>query len=134
MLERKLWTTLHSQALDKRHMLIHQLEQQSGLSRDTIRYYERLMLITPPLREENGYRQYNDHTLVELAFIGKAQEVGFSLAQIKPAIAQLRAPPEQCQALRTALQSKQQEIEERIAVDQMRLKRLNQLLARLGKP
>jgi DNA-binding transcriptional MerR regulator len=74
-------------------MLIAQVEKLSGHSRDTIRYYERTGLITPPQRGDNGYRRYDQHTLAELVFIVKAQQAGFTLQQIKPAIAHLRAPP-----------------------------------------
>jgi DNA-binding transcriptional MerR regulator len=35
-------------------MHIAHIEQRSGLSRDTIRYYERQGLISPPLRGDNG--------------------------------------------------------------------------------
>lgn len=112
-------------------MLVAELERRSGLSRDTIRYYERLGLITPPRRDGNGYRRYSAHTLVELSFITKAQEVGFSLQQIKPAIGHLRAPAGNCQDLLAALAAKGEEIAERIAQDKERLARVNNLIKRL---
>ncbi len=112
-------------------MLIAQLEQRSGLSRDTIRYYERLGLLTPPQRGHNGYRLYKDRTLVELAFIVKAREVGFTLQQIKPAMAKLHAPPDQCQELIAGLVAKRAEIEKRIDADKVRLLRLNKMIKRL---
>lgn len=112
-------------------MLIAQLEHRSGLSRDTIRYYERLGLLTHPLRGDNGYRLYDARALEELAFIVKAQEVGFTLQQIKPAIAKLHAPPAQCQELVASLQAKEQEIQQRINDDTLRLTRLNKLIQRL---
>ena len=112
-------------------MLIAQLEHASGMGRDTIRYYERLGLITPPVRTDNSYRHYDAHTLVELQFIAKAQEVGFTLQQIKPAIAKLHAPPEQCQELIGTLLAKGEEIAQRIAQEQIRLSRLQKMVARL---
>lgn len=112
-------------------MLIAQLEHRSGLSRDTIRYYERLGLLTPPQRGDNGYRLYDARALVELAFIVKAQEVGFTLQQIKPAIAKLHAPPAQCQELIASLQAKGEEIQQRIEEDTLRLTRLQKMIGRL---
>jgi DNA-binding transcriptional MerR regulator len=112
-------------------MLIAQLESRSGLSRDAIRYYERLGLITPPRRAENGYRLYDAHTLQELSFIAKAQEIGFTLQQIKPAIQHLRAPPGECQELMDSLADKGREIELRIAQDKQRLTQLKKLAQRL---
>lgn len=112
-------------------MLIAQLEHRSGQSRDTIRYYERLGLITPPLRGDNGYRLYDERAVVELNFIAKAQEVGFTLQQIKPSMVHLHAPPEQCQELIDGLQAKGAEIEARMAQDKTRLIRLNKMIKRL---
>jgi DNA-binding transcriptional MerR regulator len=112
-------------------MLIAQLERRSGQSRDTIRYYERLGLITPPQRGDNGYRLYDERAVIELNFIAKAQEVGFTLQQIKPSMAHLHAPPGQCQELIDGLQAKGAEIEARMAQDRTRLIRLNKMIKRL---
>ncbi len=112
-------------------MLIAQLERRSGQTRDTIRYYERLGLITPPRRGDNGYRLYDERAVVELSFIAKAQEVGFTLQQIKPSMVHLHAPPEQCQELIDGLQAKRAEIEARMAQDRTRLIRLNKMIKRL---
>lgn len=112
-------------------MLIAQLEARSGLSRDTIRYYERSGLITPPQRAANGYRIYSAATLLELGFIVKAREIGFSLEEIKPAIRHLQSPPEQCQELMASLTAKKAEIEARIAQDRLRLAHLKKIIARM---
>jgi DNA-binding transcriptional MerR regulator len=111
-------------------MLIAELEVRSGLSRDTLRYYERQGLISPPLRSPNGYRHYDAHTLVELNFIGKAQSIGFTLAQIKPAIEHLRKPPAQCKQVIESLLAKRDEIELRIAQDKQRLASIQKLLGK----
>ena len=112
-------------------MLIAQLERRSGQTRDTIRYYERLGLITPPQRGDNGYRLYDERAVVGLNFIAKAQEVGFTLRQIKPSMAHLHAPPDQCQDLIDGLQAKTAEISARMAQDRVRLVRLNKMIKRL---
>lgn len=115
-------------------MLIAQLERRSGLSRDTIRYYERLGLITTPQRGDNGYRLYSDRVVFELNFIAKAQEVGFTLQQIKPSMAHLHSPPGQCQELIDGLNAKRSEIEARVAQDRTRLIRLNKMITKLSRP
>lgn len=112
-------------------MLIAELERRSGLSRDTIRYYGRQELITPPKRSDNGYRHYDERTLVELTFITKAQEVGFSLQQIKPGIRHLHAPSGHCGELIASLQVKEQEIGQRIEQDKVRLVRVRKIIKRL---
>lgn len=113
-------------------MLVKTVEQRSGLSRDTLRFYERSGLITPPSRTPNGYRRYDAHTLVELRFIAAAREIGFTLAQIKEAIPKLRAPPAQCEALLDSLRARREQIEAQMALEQRQLQRIDQLLLRLG--
>ena len=69
--------------------------------------------------------------MAELNFIAKAQEIGFTLQQIKPSMAHLHAAPEQCQELIDGLQAKRAEIEARMAQDRTRLVRLNKMIKRL---
>lgn len=46
----------------KGNMKTNELEKEIGLSKYTIRYYEKEGLIQPK-REENGYRDYDDETV-----------------------------------------------------------------------
>jgi DNA-binding transcriptional MerR regulator len=43
----------------------------SGLSIDTLRYYERIELIDPPARDSGGRRVYSDEDLAWLGFLTK---------------------------------------------------------------
>lgn len=113
-------------------MRIKELEQKSGLSRDTLRFYEKQGLISPPKRLANGYRDYDTHALTELHFIRTARSVGFTLEEIRPAIAKLRHPPEHCADLLAALQHRHQLIRAQISQQQQQLQRLAQLMVRFG--
>lgn len=113
-------------------MLIAEVERQSGLSRDTIRYYERIGLLPPAPRASNGYRRYEPHTLVVLSFIRSAQQIGFSLEQVRAALPHLRHPPERCEELLAALVAQRGEILQRIASEQARLRQVDKLLQRWG--
>ncbi|GAA5214729.1 Zn(2+)-responsive transcriptional regulator [Corallincola platygyrae] len=62
---------------------IGELSRQTGLSNDTLRYYEKMALITPATRTEAGYRLYDESSLSRLKFIQQAKYVGFSLEGIK---------------------------------------------------
>lgn len=62
---------------------IGELASKSGLSRDTLRFYERQALLPPPRRTPAGYRLYNPDTVARLSFIKQAQAIGFSLAEIR---------------------------------------------------
>lgn len=52
----------------KGNMKTNELEKEIGLSKYTIRYYEKEGLIQPK-REENGYRDYDDETVQKLKII-----------------------------------------------------------------
>jgi DNA-binding transcriptional MerR regulator len=113
-------------------MRVKQLEARSGLTRDTLRFYERAGLVTPPRRSPNGYRDYDEHTLAELKFIAAAREVGFTLAEIKPAIAHLKAPPRQCRALLEGLRARRQAVQEQLGLHRKQLRRLDELIRQFG--
>lgn len=113
-------------------MLIAEVERQSGLSRDTIRYYERIGLLPPAPRSSNGYRAYEPHTLIVLGFIRSAQQIGFSLEQVRAALPHLRHPPQRCEELLDALRAKRENILEQIASEQARLRQVDKLLLRWG--
>jgi DNA-binding transcriptional MerR regulator len=113
-------------------MQIKRLEARSGLTRDTLRFYERRGLITPPRRLPNGYRDYDEHTLAELKFIAAAREVGFTLAEIKTAVPHLKAPPKKCRELLEGLQRRRLAVGEQLALHRKQLRRLDQLIQRFG--
>ena len=62
---------------------IGQVSQRTGLSVDTIRFYEKQALVPAPRRSESGYRVYAEHDIDRLKFIGRAQRLGFSLQEIR---------------------------------------------------
>lgn len=65
-------------------MRIRTLAGRSGLSVDTIRFYEKKGLLDASHvgRSENGYRDYNDSAIERLELIRHAQAAGFSLTEI----------------------------------------------------
>lgn len=63
-------------------MRIGELEQKSGASRHTLRYYESLGLLSVQ-RQGNNYREYSARSLSDMAFIQQAQGMGFSLTEIR---------------------------------------------------
>ena len=67
----------------KEIMTIGVLSQKSETDAQTIRYYERLGLMSKPERTEANYRVYNEDAVFRLRFINRAKEIGFSLNDIK---------------------------------------------------
>ena len=63
-------------------LTIGKLAASAGVGRETIRYYERKGLLEEPPRSEAGYRHYSSEAVDRLRFIRRAQELGFTLAEI----------------------------------------------------
>lgn len=74
-------------------MRIGELSRRSRLSRDTLRYYERLGLIEsrPGAAATNSYRDYPDDTVFQLEQIADAQAAGLSIAELSVFLGQLDA-------------------------------------------
>ena len=95
-------------------MRSEQIAERAGVAKDTLRYYEKIGLITPPERSANGYRHYTQENYYQLKFIKLAQSVGFTLKEIKPAIPFVNNPQPGCEHLRAAINNKLVEIDQRI--------------------
>jgi DNA-binding transcriptional MerR regulator len=64
-------------------MQIGQLAKQTGVSIQTVRFYERQRLLPEPARKESGYRIYSSEHVKHLRFVLQAKALGFSLAEIR---------------------------------------------------
>jgi DNA-binding transcriptional MerR regulator len=95
-------------------MKIGELASATGLSRDTLRFYEKRGLLQPR-RRGNGYRDYAPEAVQWLCYLRSAQELGFTLAEIEAGMPLLTAPEASSQALREALRRKLADIDARIA-------------------
>jgi DNA-binding transcriptional MerR regulator len=62
---------------------IGQVAQETGLSIDTIRFYEKQGLLKRSVRTEGGFRLFGSSEIETLRFVRKAQELGFSLSEIR---------------------------------------------------
>ena len=71
-------------------MNIREFAIQTGLSAHTLRYYEKIGLLTGVLRNSSGHRQFTAKDLEWVRFIVRLKETGMPLEQIL-AYAQLRA-------------------------------------------
>jgi MerR family mercuric resistance operon transcriptional regulator len=73
-------------------MTIGELARRAGVGVQTVRYYERRHLLPPAPRRASGYREFTPAALDRLRFIRRAQELGFTLAEIAELLA-LRLDP-----------------------------------------
>lgn len=62
---------------------IGELSRRTGCNIETIRYYERIALLPPPLRSAGHYRVYDTADVRRLAFIRRARELGFTLDEVR---------------------------------------------------
>lgn len=87
-----------------------------GLSVEGLRFYERRGLIEPSRRSRSGYRLYGEREVERLRFIRAAQEMGFSLGEIRDLLA-LRdgtGPDDSCRSMRSRLGEKLETVRNRI--------------------
>jgi MerR family transcriptional regulator, copper efflux regulator len=77
---------------------IGELAERSGLSRDAIRFYEKIGLLGSH-RSPNGYREFAADAVPWLAYVRTAQRLGFSLAEIASHGRELREAPDSAAVL-----------------------------------
>lgn len=94
-------------------MLIGELATASGLTRETLRFYEKLGLIRST-RNASGYRDYAVETLLLVRYIRTAQAMGFTLAEIGHRLPALWANESPGAAVEQVLQEKLRDIDARI--------------------
>ncbi|MEU8416573.1 MerR family transcriptional regulator [Amycolatopsis japonica] len=62
---------------------IAEAARRSGLSIDTLRYYERIKLVEPPARDAAGRRAYTDDDLGWLGFLTKLRLTGMPIKRMR---------------------------------------------------
>lgn len=105
----------------RERLKIGEVSRLSGIGVETLRFYEKSGLLKRPARTGSGYRMYDGEALERLAFIKRAQVLGFSLNEIKQVIAEKDAGQSPCAAVREVVRRRLHELDERMA--QMRLYR-----------
>ena len=63
-------------------LTIGRISTLSGISVDTIRFYERKGLIKPPQRNASGYRVYPPEAVDQMRFIKRSRDLRFSLQEV----------------------------------------------------
>ena len=63
-------------------MTIKEVAEKTGVSADTLRYYERIGLLPAVPRKPNGIRDYDEFFIDWIAFIQDLKSVGMSLEAI----------------------------------------------------
>jgi DNA-binding transcriptional MerR regulator len=85
----------------------------AGVSVDTIRFYQRLGLINSAGRSAGGYRLFDGEQIRDLTFVRHAQELGFSLTEVKE-LMPLRRKHHVCSEVQSMLNHKLGAVREKI--------------------
>jgi DNA-binding transcriptional MerR regulator len=106
------------------NLQIGQVAQQTGLTPDAIRFYEKEELLPKALRSTGGFRLYGGEHVEQLRFIQKAQAIGFSLGEIRELLLIQDEKVEACSHVRDLIGQK-------LATVQQKMDELSQIEAQL---
>lgn len=94
-------------------LFIGQLSERSGLSRDTLRFYEKEGILKSS-RQSNNYRIYQDKDIDRLRFVESARSAGFSLREIQALLKLAASGRGRCADYEPVAKKKLRDIETRI--------------------
>ena len=93
-------------------LTIGKLAQRAAVNIETIRYYQRRRLLDVPDKPPGGYRRYPAAAVTRVCFIKRAQQLGFTLEEVKGLL--LLEDGQNCRETRLLAERKLALIEERI--------------------
>jgi DNA-binding transcriptional MerR regulator len=107
-------------------MLIGEVSKKTGLSRDTIRFYEKqgLIELKKKQRRDNNYKEYPETVVDRLNLIKTIQDFGFTLKEIDTFFELWKAEDASCENLVFTFENKLVQVEQQI-------QHLNQLKGKL---
>ncbi len=109
---------------------IGDVAERGGVSLQTIRYYEREGLVPAPPRLPSGYRTFPESAIRRVRFIRRAQELGFSLAEIRDLLSLRENTTSGAKDLRERAKAKVADIDYKIRTLRAMKKALNDLAER----
>lgn len=96
-------------------MKIGLLAAKTGLSIQTIRFYERKSLLAAPERTASNYRSYSEDALKQLLFIKQCRALDMTIEEIKLVLETRANPENSCENVNTTIDKHVDDIEHRIA-------------------
>lgn len=95
--------------------LIGELAKSTGITVDTLRFYEKNGLIEPKGRSASGYRIYDQNNVDQVKFILNAKQLGLSLEEIKELLSiRLEATQHSCAEVKAITSAKLTMIDQKI--------------------
>src|SRR5260370_13351103 len=96
-------------------MQIGRVGKRVGLTVDAIRFYERKALLPRPPRTQGGFRQYSENDVETLSFIGRVQNLGFTLREVRDLLDLRRSRLQPCAPVRRRLEEKLADVEQKVS-------------------
>lgn len=93
---------------------IGEVARLASVNLQTLHYYERVGLLTRVRRSSSNYRLYSRRDLQTVRFIKRAQELGFSLREIRELLALRASPHSKCAEVRLEAEAKLANIDQKI--------------------
>jgi MerR family mercuric resistance operon transcriptional regulator len=95
---------------------IGEIAHQTGVSVETLRYYEKRRLLSAPPRTEGGFRLYSEDTVQQVRFIKQAQSLGLTLDDVQQLLTGRQRRPHlaSCRKVRDLLAGRIEDIDARI--------------------
>lgn len=94
-------------------LTIGKAARDAGVNIETVRFYERRGLIERPPKGE-GYRLYSSEQVARIRFIKEAQQIGFSLSEIRDLLALRADPAADCSEVQRQAVAKLEEVRRKI--------------------
>jgi MerR family mercuric resistance operon transcriptional regulator len=114
----------------KRTHTIGAVAQLTGVSADTIRFYERRGVLPKAPRNQSGYRVYPPELVERISFLKRARGLGFSLNEVETLLLiERHGPPLTTCEIRERIAQRLRAIEHEVADLARDKQRLEQLLS-----
>ena len=95
-------------------MKIGQLADKTGLSIQTIRFYERKALLSAPERTQSNYRSYSEEALKQLLFIKHCRALDMTIEEISLVLETRANPESSCESVNATIDKHIDDIEQRV--------------------
>jgi len=121
---------VHSQVFEQRPLLIGEFAEKAGTTKDTVRFYTRLGMLTPHQRPvgRRTYAEYGEDQVERFAFIDHCKSLGFTLQEISKALVERDSGALTASRQQSLLEEKLRFTEQRIAT----LREMEQKLRKCG--
>jgi len=93
---------------------VGQVAKQAGVKVQTLHYYEKVGILKPAFRRDSGYRAYDRDAIRKIRFIKHAQELGFSLDEIRDLLKLKSVNTTKCEGIQKKAKAHLEDVREKI--------------------